>query len=112
MTHYSDRVSSVRVDFFKPSGKWYTTEAVELDASRWNDANIKGMFMDSLEAHLQGRLRGMIAVCLEPYSQYAHPFMATITKQAPNPELLDCIRERAEQRRKKYIERERREMRG
>lgn len=28
MTHYSDNPADVRVDFFKPSGKWYTTESV------------------------------------------------------------------------------------
>ena len=29
MTNYCDDPVMVRVDFFKPSGKWYTTEAME-----------------------------------------------------------------------------------
>jgi hypothetical protein len=32
--HYSSSESSVRVDFWKPSGKWYATEAVEYDAGQ------------------------------------------------------------------------------
>lgn len=32
MSNYSNDPSSVRVDFFKSSGKWYTTEAVQWNA--------------------------------------------------------------------------------
>jgi hypothetical protein len=35
MGHYSDKSTSVRVDFFKASGKWYCTEAVEPGARVW-----------------------------------------------------------------------------
>jgi hypothetical protein len=68
----------VRVDFFKPSGKWYTTEAV-----KWTGHYDKGLihreFAQSLKDHFFGaparRLSGMLAVCLEPYHQHTHPIM-------------------------------------
>jgi hypothetical protein len=71
--------SMVRVDFFKPSGKWYTTEAV-----RWTGHYDKGLihreFAKSLKDHLdvpgkKRRLSNMLAICLEPYHQHAHPIM-------------------------------------
>lgn len=85
----------VRVDFFKPSGKWYTTEAV-----RWTGDYDKGLihqeFAKSLFDHLKERetqpglqheshrvfslrLMEMTAVCLEPYHQYAHPLMLAVS---------------------------------
>lgn len=30
MTNYSEDSGSVRFDFFKPSGKWYMTEAIQM----------------------------------------------------------------------------------
>lgn len=78
---YSDNPASVRVDFFKESGKWYCTEAVEwcgYDAALIHDA-----FRDSLRIHLtqeDGRIRleEMTAVCLEPYHEHAHPLMMRV----------------------------------
>ena len=69
---YSQNPAMVRVDFFKDSGKWYTTEAVE-----WLDwgGELCRTFQLSLKAHLGGRLRGMWAVCLEPYSDKGFPLM-------------------------------------
>ncbi len=75
--NYSDDASMVRVDFFKPSGKWYCTEAVHwltYDGSTL----IHDVFRTSLETHLKGRLRGMTAVCLQPCHQHAHPLMITL----------------------------------
>jgi len=62
---YSDNDLMVRVDFFKESGKWYTTEAV-----KWLDGKLIDDFIFSLVMHLRNengvcRLRDMIAVCLE-----------------------------------------------
>ena len=31
MTHYSENPNMVRVDYWKESGKWYMTEAVDMD---------------------------------------------------------------------------------
>lgn len=72
MGHYSDKASSVRVDFFKPSGKWYTTEAVPWIDYREKDIH-KGLRDSLLAADVHLRLSGMLAVCLEPYSVNAHP---------------------------------------
>jgi hypothetical protein len=71
---YSDDESMVRVDFFKPSGKWYCTEAV-----RWTggwagkEQLIHEAFAKSLNKHLGDRLKEMDAVCLEPYHEFSHP---------------------------------------
>jgi len=72
---YSDDDSMVRVDFFKPSGKWYCTEAVKWTGA-WEDKidSIHNAFSKSLRDHLKdGRLSDMDAICLEPYHQYSHP---------------------------------------
>lgn len=71
---YIDDPSMVRVDFFKPGGKWYCTEAVRWTGG-YGDVEIHEAFAESLREHLQGRLHGMVAVCLEPYHSYAHPLM-------------------------------------
>lgn len=80
MQNYSDKPNSVRVDFFKESGKWYTTEAVICD-------DYEGILPDCLKEdvvrHLRqadGRIRlsGMWAVVLDPYHKYSHPQMFKI----------------------------------
>lgn len=71
---YIDDDSMVRVDFFKPGGKWYCTESVRWTGG-YGDVEIHAAFAESLRDHLQGRLDGMVAVCLEPYHAYAHPLM-------------------------------------
>ena len=75
MSGYSDNPAMVRVDFFKESGKWYTTEAVE-----WLDYNgeIFAAFEASLRHHLGDRLRGMWAICVEPYHARAFPLMVKV----------------------------------
>lgn len=77
MTHYSDNPGMVRVDFFKPSGKWYMTEAHDMSG-----------YYDSPEAHLgiermlsvsrDGRpywWRQFTVVVSEPHHKNAHPQM-------------------------------------
>lgn len=73
---YIDDDSMVRVDFFRPSGKWYCTEAVKWTGG-YHGVPIHIAFQKSLSDHLQGlnRLNGMIVVCLEPYHEHAHPLM-------------------------------------
>ena len=70
---YSDKPQMVRVDFFKESGKWYTTEAVEW--LQYAGCLIHDAFERSLQKHLKGRLEGMTAVCLKPYHEHSHPIM-------------------------------------
>lgn len=75
---YSDDASSVRVDFFKPSGKWYATEAVKWTGSYEED--IRDAFLQSLKDHFKGvpRYQGMTAVCLHPYHKHEHPLMVPV----------------------------------
>ena len=83
MTHYSESENSVRVDFFKESGKWYTTEAV-----KWDNDIYKGLinecFKTALIRHLKSesgfRLSGMIAVCLDPYHEHSFPLMCRVAE--------------------------------
>lgn len=77
MGHYSDDPSMVRVDFFKPSGKWYTTEAVKWTGGV-RDCLIHDAFKKSLLDHFKDtpeRLSDMDAVCFEPYHDNAHPIV-------------------------------------
>jgi hypothetical protein len=72
---YSADDEMVRVDFFKPSGKWYTTEAVEWtgDWKGEGGMSIHEAFAKSLRDHLGDRLSEMDAICLEPYHEFSHP---------------------------------------
>lgn len=74
---YSDDPAMVRVDFFQPSGKWYTTEAVKWTGG-WQSCHgdIFSQFAQSLRDHFKnspGRLSDMDAVCLKPYHEHEHP---------------------------------------
>lgn len=76
MTHYSDKADQVRVDFFKQSGKWYTTEAV-IWTGKWDGTtDIHESFSKSLRDHFKetpDRLSEMDAICLDPYHEHTHP---------------------------------------
>lgn len=66
-------LGTILVHFFKPSGKWYTSEDVPfLSRSLVSDS-----LRDSLAAHLKGkRLHGMLAACLEfPGHLNDHPVL-------------------------------------
>lgn len=81
--HYSNEPNMVRVDFFKPGGKWYTTEAIKWDRYKccehatveYEDlaTTLKRCLREQLKP--EGRLSDMVAVCLEPYHEHAHPQM-------------------------------------
>lgn len=80
---YVDDDSIVRVDFFRPSGKWYCTEGVKwITYHDWSIGGggklIMDAFEEALHAHLQGRLKGMWAVCLDPYHQNPFPLMTRV----------------------------------
>lgn len=68
--NYSIDEAMVRVDFFRPSGKWYATEAVRFVSY---EGGIHEAFAESLREHLGARLSDMDAVCLHPYHEHAHP---------------------------------------
>jgi hypothetical protein len=82
---YTEDSQMVRVDFFKPSGKWYCTEAIKWDRYRStviaesplviakDYEHIQDTFARCLREQLKGRLRGMTAICLKPYHEFAFP---------------------------------------
>jgi hypothetical protein len=80
MSNYSCDPRSCRVDFFKDTGKWYETEAVVFLGGYVGGPNnpILEDFRRSLNAHLNGRLKGMQAVCLSPYHENSHPISIII----------------------------------
>lgn len=73
---YSEDPSMVRVDFFKPNGKWYATETVKW--LTYEGVDLHSAFAESLAKALNGRMSGMTAVCLEPYHVHAHPVMIVV----------------------------------
>lgn len=82
---YTEDEHMVRVDFFRPSMKWYCTEAVRWKTWEGKLDNggklIHVAFAEALKEHLgfsKPRLNGMVAVCLEPYHEFAHPVMLTV----------------------------------
>jgi hypothetical protein len=70
---YSEDPAMVRVDFFKPYGKWYVTEAVRWTGRYDGKSLIHDEFAKSLCEHLGRRLNDMDAICLHPYHEHAHP---------------------------------------
>lgn len=71
---YTTDNGMVRVDFFKQSGKWFTTEAIRW-AGDYYDDNLIESFAKSLRDYLGNRLSEMDAVCLEPYHDLGYPLM-------------------------------------
>jgi len=62
---YSNDPAMVQVDFFKSSGKWYTTETVKW-VGKYSDPDIQKSFLKSLREHFKEspeRLSEMDAVC-------------------------------------------------
>ena len=71
MGNFSENESSIRVDFFKPGGKWVFTRAVQWTGG-YKDCCIHTAFKESLvEAELL--LPHYTIVCLEPYHEHSHP---------------------------------------
>ena len=67
---FSTDGSAVRVDLFKPSGKWSETIAI-------SGANYRGCIHDSVKDAVKkvvgNSYAGYTAVCLEPCHEYSHP---------------------------------------
>lgn len=73
MSHYSETSNSCRVDFFKESGKWYTTEAIIFPSEMYTHWSIHEVLQEALKRQIGNRLINMQAVCLEPYHKNSHP---------------------------------------
>ncbi len=83
---YCDDPRMVRVDFFKESGKWYTTEAIQIDNRDYKGTLIHDALKNALDKMYipeQNRLRlsGMTAVCLEMYHEHSHPIMIRLPEK-------------------------------
>ena len=82
MTNYAETSNSCRVDFFKPSGKWYATEAVLFSEKKWSKANcIYSVFEEALKICIGNRYSGMTAVCLHPYHELEHPLSIILSEK-------------------------------
>lgn len=73
VTHYSENPGMVQVDFFKASGKWYMTEA--LDMTEYWDAPSPIHGVEYALEKAGRNLRHFTIVCLEPYHRNAYPVM-------------------------------------
>ena len=84
MSNYTENPKMVRVDFWKPSGKWYATEAVEW-VEYTGDHLIREVFHESLRRHFgdKPRLTGLRATCLEPYHEHGHPISLLVPETYP-----------------------------
>lgn len=88
MTHYSNKPGHVRVDFFKPGGKWKYTFEVNMGPF-YNEPLIHDAIGKALDAdsHLGRPTRHQVydhpwwhtwegpILVLEPYHKHAHPVM-------------------------------------
>jgi len=71
--------SVVRVDFFKKSGKWYATRAVDMN-DWYHHPDIFYAVAKSIINTIEARYVDMIAVMLEPYHVNSHPIMISVDK--------------------------------
>ena len=81
---FTTKQGMVRVDFFKPSGKWYTTEEMHWDRYYSYGNNEDSVFESThdtfkrcLREQIGDQYKGMIAICLEPYHEHSYPLMVT-----------------------------------
>lgn len=78
--NFSENPSSVRIDFFKPSGKWYMTEALDM-RDFWTAGPGNAMPSDAVYNALARTERGQrlleqfVIVCLEPYHEHGYPVL-------------------------------------
>lgn len=87
MSNYSNDPTMVRVDFFKPSGKWYTTEQMKwLQYTALPDMGIHDIFLASLEKAFPENYHEFDAICLHPHHKHSHPIQI---KQWGKREVLD-----------------------
>lgn len=77
MTNYSDNPAHVRVDFFKPSGKWYATEMIDM-TSFFMGKLTSQLVKDAVMSQVERRFSGMTAVCLAPYVESPFPVLFVI----------------------------------
>lgn len=72
MSNYSIDPNSCRIDIWKKSGKWYTTEVVVFRDSDYRGCIHKAL-KNAIDDDFNGLYKGMLITCLEPYHQHSHP---------------------------------------
>ena len=76
---FTTKEGMVRVDFFKQSGKWYTTEEMYWDRYFTHECGNTELFHETfircLNKSFPDRYTEMIAVCLKPYHEHSHPIL-------------------------------------
>lgn len=74
MSNYSVNPGMVRVDFFKPGGKWYMTEAWNMTGF-WDEITPVDAVEKMLERDERGAalLKQFIVVVLQPYHRLEYP---------------------------------------
>ena len=73
MSYYTTNEASCEVLFFKPSGKWYTTEDVLFEKENYSGTDIHDAFLIALKNTIKNRFVGMMAICVKPYHEHSHP---------------------------------------
>ena len=75
---FSENDSDVRVDLFKPSGKWYTAMKLEWKKYLAKEGDIISVFKEHLfeqYPYLKYGHEDWKVVCLKPYHEHEHPLM-------------------------------------
>jgi len=83
MGNYSENEASCRVDFFKDSGKWYTTEVIIFDSRAYDNWSIHEALHRLLSEQMGDRLKDMTVICLEPYHKNTHPISLIHAGKSP-----------------------------
>lgn len=72
---YHEEDSRVRIDIFKPSGKWSQSLAIDM-GTHYNSNDIHQSVLTLTELALGGPLSlNYYIVCLEPYHKFSHPVL-------------------------------------
>ena len=83
MTNFSNNPGHVRVEFFKPGGKWYMTEQWDMSNYYKRGATPIDAVLEMLNASERGRklLPQFIIVVQDPYHDLAYPVCLVPGKQ-------------------------------
>lgn len=80
--NYSDNPGHCRVDFFMASGRWYTTEVIDM-SGLYNEKSLYRAVALAINKQITTdtghiRMAGMVAIVLEPYHVNAFPIMLKV----------------------------------
>jgi hypothetical protein len=74
MSNYVDDPYSCRIDIFKPSGRWYSTESIRFREDDYFNKDIFKAFKNALDDYnIKDYGDGYFVVCLDPYHENSHP---------------------------------------